>query len=280
MATNKANVPKTYHVIEPSTGWTKLRLKELYQYRELLWVLTARDIKVRYKQTVLGITWALIQPVSSMIIFSVIFGKLAKIDTGETPYPIFVYAGLLPWTFFSTALSSSAGSILNSGYLLSKVYFPRFILPIAGIGSGILDFFISLTLLFALMVYFNVGLTLNLLAAPLILLGTVLTAVGVGGLLAGVSVRYRDFRYVIPFMIQFWMYISPVVYPPTLIPESYRWLIFLNPMAGFIDGFRAAFLGQDFNLVALGISGSISILFFIAGALVFSRYEKQIADII
>lgn len=271
---------QTRHVIVPRSGWSLPNIVELYQYRELLWVLAARDIKVRYKQTVLGVLWALIQPVSTMIIFSIIFGRFAKIDSGDIPYPIFVYAGLLPWTFFSSSLTNTSNALLSSGYILSKVYFPRFILPMASIGAALVDFFISMSLLFVLMIYYEVSVTANIIMAPLILLGTIFTAVGVGGLLSGIAVRYRDFRYVIPFAVQFWMYISPVVYPPTLIPEAYRWLLYINPMTGFIDGFRSAFLGEAFNWSSLGISATISLLFFIAGAFVFSRFEKQVADII
>ena len=280
MTQTASNPPPSRHIIKPRSGWSLPDFKELFRYRELLWVLAARDIKVRYKQTVLGILWALIQPVSSMIIFSIIFGRLAKIDSGDIPYPIFVYAGLLPWTFFSASLTNTSNALLNSGYILTKVYFPRFILPMASVGAALVDFMISLSLLFALMAYYEVPITIHLLMAPIILLGTVFTAIGVGGFLSGIAVRYRDFRYVIPFGIQFWMYISPVVYPPTLIPETYRWLLYVNPMTGFIDGFRSAFLGEPFNWSSLGISATISLLFFVAGTIVFARFEKQVADII
>lgn len=267
-------------VIEPSRGWRSLDLKELWAYRELLWVLTERDIKVRYKQTVLGAAWAVIQPLMLMVVFSVFFGKLAKMPSDGIPYPIFAYCALLPWTFFANALASSAGSVVGSANLISKVYFPRLIIPLASIGSWLVDFLIATVILLGLMLYYGVGWGWNLLAAPLLLLAVMFAALGVGTLLAALTVAYRDFRYVIPFLIQFWMFATPVVYPASLVPPHWRWLIELNPMTGLIEGFRSAFLGRSFDLGALGISVVVSVVVLLVAVAYFERVERRFADIV
>ncbi len=225
-------------VITPPVGWQALDLGALWRYRELLWVLTERDIKVRYKQTALGFAWAIIQPVMMMVVFSVFFGSLARMPSDGLPYPIFVYAGLLPWTFFATAIANSAGSLVNSSNLVSKVYFPRLVIPLSSVGSALVDFAVAGGVLLGMCAWYGVGWSLNLLAAPVLIAGTIFIALGVGVLLSALTVAYRDFRYVIPFLVQFWMFATPVVYPASLVPETWRWLLFLNPMAGFIEGFR------------------------------------------
>jgi lipopolysaccharide transport system permease protein len=273
-----AKLPLT--VITPPSGWRALDLNELWHYRELAWVLTERDIKVRYKQTVLGFAWAIIQPVTLMAVFSIFFGGLAKMPSDGLPYPIFVYAGLLPWTFFSNAIAGSANSLVGSANLLSKVYFPRLFIPFSAVGSGLVDFAIATVILLLMCIWYGVGWSLNLLAAPLLVAGTVFIALGVGVFLAALNVAYRDFRYVIPFLIQFWMFVTPVVYPASLVPEGWRWLLFLNPMAGFIEGFRSAFLGRPFDWTAISISLAVAAAAFVIGVAYFQKVERRFADII
>ena len=267
-------------IIEPSRGWRTLDLKELWAYRELLWVLTARDIKVRYKQTVLGFAWAIIQPVMMMVVFSIFFGRLAGMPSDGFPYPIFVYAGLLPWTFFANAVSTSGNSLIGSTQLVSKVYFPRLIIPLASVGGGLVDFALSAAVLLLLMLWYGVGWSVNLLLAPLLIVGVIFIALGVGTFLSALTVAYRDFRYVVPFMIQFWMFATPVVYPASLVPEGWRWLLFLNPMAGIIEGFRSAFLGQALEVTTFLISLGVAFALFLVGVTYFEKVERRFADII
>jgi len=267
-------------IIEPQKGWRALDLKELWAYRELLFVLTMRDVKVRYKQTVLGFTWAIIQPVMMMVVFSILFGRLAQMPSDGFPYPIFVYTALLPWNFFASAVSTSANSLIGATQLVSKVYFPRLIIPLASVGSTLVDFGVSAGVLLSLMVWYGVGWTFNLLMAPLLVAGVVFTALGVGTFLSALTVAYRDFRYVIPFMIQFWMFATPVVYPASLVPAHWRWLLYLNPMAGMIEGFRSVFLGRPFDVVALAISLGVAFVLFLAGVAYFEKVERRFADII
>lgn len=267
-------------VIEPSNGWRMLDVRELWAYRELLWALSLRDVKVRYKQTVLGAAWAVIQPVTAMVIFTIVFGKLAGIPSEGFPYPVFVFAGLLPWTFFANAIGTIGGSVVGSAHLITKVYFPRLIIPLTSIGSGLVDLAVSSGVLLAIMLYYRVPWTPNLAAAPLLLLGLIGTALGVGTLLSALTVAYRDFRYVIPFLVQMWLYATPVVYPASLIPERWRWLLYLNPMAGWIEGFRSAFLGKPFDLAGLVISAVVGGLLFLGGVAYFGKVERRFADII
>jgi len=270
----------TVTVIERRRGWRALDFAELWSYRELLWVLVERDIRVRYKQTVLGVAWAVIQPTAAMLLFSIVFGQLAKIPSDGLPYPVFVYAALLPWTFFAASISSSANSLVGQQHLISKVYFPRLIIPLSSAGAGIVDFLVSSVVMLCLMWYFGVGWSLHLLAVPLLLLAVIFIALGVGTLLAALTVTYRDFRYVIPFMVQFWMYATPVVYPASLIPERWQWLLYVNPMAGLIEGFRSAFLGRPFDLQGLAISGATAVIIFASGIYIFEKTERRFADII
>jgi len=267
-------------VIEPQKGWRALNFKELWAYRELLMVLAQRDIKVRYKQTVLGVAWAVIQPLATMLLFSLVFGRLAKIPSDGLPYPIFVYAGLLPWTFFANAISTSGNSLVGQQHLISKVYFPRLIIPLSSIGTGLIDFAISALILLALMFYYGIGWSLNLLAVPFLVVVVIFIALGVGTLLSALTVSYRDFRFVIPFMVQFWMWATPVVYPASLFPEKWQWVLFLNPMAGLIEGFRSAFLNRPFDLTGLAISLSVAMVVFMLGIFYFEKMERRFADII
>lgn len=267
-------------VIEPPKGWHMLDWRELWAYRELLWVLTARDVKVRYKQTVLGAAWAIIRPVTAMVIFSVVFGQLAKMPSDGYPYPVFVYAALLPWTFFSTAISTSAQSLVGSAHLVSKVYFPRLIIPLASAGSGLIDLLVSTGILLLMMLWYGVGWSWNLLAAPVLLAAVVFAALGVGTMLSALTVAYRDFIHITPFLVQIWMYVTPVIFPVSLVPPRWQWLLYLNPMTGLVEGFRAAFLGKPLDLPGLGVSLGISIVLFIAGVAYFERVERRFADII
>jgi lipopolysaccharide transport system permease protein len=267
-------------ILKPQSGWRLLDLNELWAYRELLYVLTMRDIKVRYKQTLLGFAWAIIQPVMLMVVFSIFFGRLAQMPSDGYPYPIFVYAALLPWTFFANATTSSANSLVGASHLVSKVYFPRLIIPLSSVGSGLVDFSIAAVILLLLLIYYRVSLTFNLLMAPILVAGLVLTALGVGTFLAALNVAYRDFRYVVPFMVQFWMFATPVAYPASLVPARWQWTLYLNPMAGVIEGFRSTFLGRPFDLAGLLVSLAIAVILFAAGIAYFEKVERRFADII
>lgn len=267
-------------VIEPTRGWRALDLRELWAYRELLWVLAGRDVRVRYKQTLLGAAWAILRPLLTMAIFTVVFGRLAGMPSDGYPYAVFVYAGLLPWTFFATALAASGASLVGSSALVSKVYFPRLIIPLSSIGAALVDLLVSTGVLFVLMVAYGVDFGPRLLFAPLLFLAVVFTALGVGTLASAMTVTYRDVSHLLPFLIQIWLYVTPVIYPVSMIPERWRWLLFLNPMAGLVDGFRSAFLGQPFDAAALGISAATSILLFLAGVAFFERVERRFADVI
>jgi len=276
---NQSNaVPTT--VIQPSRGLLSLKLGELWRHRELLYFLTWRDVKVRYKQAVLGFLWAFIQPFLKMIVFSIIFGGLAKMDSEGFPYPIFLYAGLLPWQFFASAVNQSGQSIVGGVNLITKVYFPRLIMPVASVGACLVDFAISFGILIGMMFYYHVSPNLStLMVLPLVLV-TILSALGVGILVSALNAAYRDFRYVLPFLVQIWMYLTPVVYPVTLIPERFRWVILLNPMAGVVDAYRSAILGKPFEWGNLGISLGIATVMFLIGLAYFRKTERYFADIV
>ncbi|MBW2150880.1 MAG: ABC transporter permease, partial [Deltaproteobacteria bacterium] len=240
-------MPDTYEtitIIEPKRGWIPVDLHEIWNYRELLHFLTKRDIKVRYKQTVLGGLWAVIQPFFTMVVFTLFFGRMAKMPSDGIPYPIFVYAGLLPWTYFSNALSSSGNSLVGNANLITKVYFPRIIIPASASLAHLLDFFIAMSVLGALMVHYRYLPGLEILLFPFLVGLTFLCAVGVGMWLSAMNVQYRDIRYVIPFLIQLWLFISPVIYPVSMVDEKYRWLLAINPMGGVINAYRSSLLGH------------------------------------
>jgi lipopolysaccharide transport system permease protein len=267
-------------VIEPPRGWRMLDWRELWAYRELLWVLTSRDIKVRYKQTILGAAWAIIRPVTTMVIFSVVFGQFARMPSDGYPYPIFVYAALLPWTFFAAAIGASGHSLVGSAHLVSKVYFPRLIIPLSSIGAGLVDLLVSVGILLLMMLWYGVGWSWNLLAAPLLLLAVIFLALGVGTLLSALTVAYRDFTHLTPFVIQIWMYVTPVIFPASLVPPRWHWLLYANPMTGLVEGFRASFLGKPFDVVGMAQSLAISIVIFAVGIAYFEKVERRFADII
>ena len=268
-------------VIEPKTGWVPVDFREIWNYRELLYFLTKRDIKVRYKQTVLGGLWAVIQPAFTMLVFTLFFGRLAKMPSDGLPYPIFVYAGLLPWTYFANALSASGNSLVGSSNLITKVYFPRIVVPASAALAGLLDFFIALFVLAALMIWYQFLPGPSILLFPFLVALTFLCAVGVGLWLSALNVQYRDIRYAIPFLIQVWMFLSPVIYPVSLVQGKYQWLLALNPMGGVIHAYRAALLGHqpiDWGLLAL--STVIILAIFLGGLYYFRRMERVFADVV
>ena len=268
-------------IIEPKKGWVPVDLREIWDYRELLYFLTKRDIKVRYKQTILGGLWAVIQPAFTMIVFTLFFGRLARVPSDGLPYPIFVYAGLLPWTYFANAVSTSGNSLVGSANLITKVYFPRLMVPASAALAGLLDFFIALLVLAALMVYYQFLPGAGILLFPFLVALTFLCTVGVGLWLSALNVQYRDIRYAIPFLIQIWMFLSPVIYPVSLLKDKYQWLLALNPMGGVIHAYRASLLGhQPIDWPLLGLSALIIIALFLGGLYYFRRMEKVFADVV
>ncbi len=268
-------------VVEPSRGLFQLDLRAIWEYRELLFFLVWRDVKVRYKQTVLGATWAILQPVMTMTIFTVIFSYFARMPSDGLPYPVFAYAALLPWNYFSQAMNRSGNSLVGNAGLITKVYFPRLMIPLASIVTPAVDLAVSFIPLLGLMVWYGITPSHRVLALPLFLLLAMLTALSIGLWLSPVHARYHDVGYAIPFLTQFWMYASPVVYPVSLVPEQWRWLYGLNPMVGVIEGFRWALLGKispDFRVLA--ISAAVVLLLFLGGVVFFKRMERTFADII
>jgi lipopolysaccharide transport system permease protein len=273
--------PRHKMIIRPTRGWIALRLGELWEYRELLYFLVWRDVKVRYKQTFLGVGWAVLQPLLTMVIFSTVFGNFAKIPSDGVPYPIFSYVALLPWNFFSAALGRAGNSLVSSANLIRKVYFPRLVVPIAATLGGLLDFLVAFVILIGMMLYYNIYPTIMILTLPLFLLLAVASALAMGLWLAALNVKYRDVGYIIPFLIQIWMYASPVVYPVSLVPERWRIIFALNPMTGVIEGFRAALLGTpSLDWLTLIPSVVIVIILLVSGALYFRRTEKTFADVV
>lgn len=267
-------------IIEPSRGWRLPDLKELWAYRELLYVLGERDVKVRYKQTVLGAAWAILQPLATMLLFTLIFGRFAKIPSDGYPYAVFVYAGLLPWNLFSATVSASSQSLVGSSSLLTKVWFPRLLVPTSSVASPLVDFVVSSVILLILMIGYDIAWSARLLLLPLLVVLLVMLASGIGTALAALVVTYRDVRFIIPFLVQFWMFASPVIYPPTLVPEPWRWVLSLNPMTGIIESFRWAFLGKPFDGTSLLISIVITVSVFLFAIVYFQRVEKGFADVI
>jgi lipopolysaccharide transport system permease protein len=268
-------------IIEPKKGWISIDVAAIWRHRELLYFLAKRDIKVRYKQTVLGGLWAIIQPFFTMLVFTIFFGRLAKIPSDGIPYPVFVYAALVPWTYFANALSGSGNSLVGSANLITKVYFPRLIVPAAASIAGLLDFAIALSILAILMVYYHIMPGPALLLFPFLVVLTFLCAVGVGLWLSALNVQYRDIRYAIPFLIQLWLFLSPVIYPASMINAHRRWLMALNPMAGVIEAYRASLFNKlTVNWSMLGISTIMIMILFTGGLYYFRRMEKSFADLV
>jgi lipopolysaccharide transport system permease protein len=270
--------PQAVFVIEPRSGWVPIDWRELWTYRELLGFLVWRDLKVRYKQTVLGAAWAILQPLMTMVVFTILFGRWANMPSDGLPYSLFAFAALIPWSFFANALAATSGSLVGSTHLISKVYFPRLLIPLSSLGTGLMDVVISLAVMLVMMPFYDVAITWQLLALPLMIVLTLAIAFGVGSAVSSLNVMYRDIRYVVPFLTQIWMFGSPVIYPVSLVPAEWRWAYYLNPMAGAIEGFRAALLGTPFNLPALGMSAIVTIVLLWIGLAYFRRVEGRIAD--
>ena len=268
-------------VIRPSRGWVALRLRDLWEYRDLLYFLVWRDLKVRYKQTALGAAWAIIQPFFTMVVFSIFFGQLAKIPSEGLPYPIFAYCALLPWQLFSRALTESGNSLIANEPLLTRVYFPRLVIPLSVVLAGLVDFGIAFVILLGMMAYYGIAPTTAVFTLPLFLLLALGTALGVGLWLSALNVQYRDVRYTIPFLTQFWLFATPIVYPSSLVPEPWRAFLGLNPMAGVVEGFRWALLGtaQAPGLMLVSsVAASVALL--IGGLFYFRRMERIFADVV
>jgi homopolymeric O-antigen transport system permease protein len=267
--------------IEPSRGWVSLKLREVWEYRELLFFLTWRNIQVRYKQTALGVTWAVIQPLFTMLVFSLFFGRLAKVPSDGVPYPIFAFAALVPWTFFSNGLSQSSNSLVGNSNLIKKVYFPRLTIPISTVLSGLVDFMLAFVMLLGMMFYYGIVPTANVLWIPLLLLLALVTSLGVGLWLSALNVQYRDVQHAVPFLTQFWMFSTPIAYPSSMLSEPWRTLYGLNPMVGVVEGFRWALLGTKAGPGAILIASSlVAALILVGGAFYFRRMEKTFADVI
>jgi homopolymeric O-antigen transport system permease protein len=266
-------------VLEPQRAWVNIGFRELWAYRELLFFLIWRDVKVRYKQTALGVAWAIIQPLFTMLIFTIFFGRLAGLPSDNLPYPIFAFAGLLPWTFFTNAVTASGNSLVGSANLITKVYFPRMIVPAASVGAGLVDFAIAFLVFIPMMVYYGVAPTWQLLMlVPLLILATLL-ALGVGMWMSAMNVKYRDIRYALPFLMQLWMFVSPIIYPASLL-KNWRWLLAFNPLTGIIEGFRSALLARPFGWFSIAVSAAITFAVLLFATYSFRRMEKRFADIV
>lgn len=267
-------------VIEPQTGFVRLDVAELWHYRDLLYFLTRREISLRYKQTVLGFAWAIIQPLMTMVVFTVFLGRLARVPSDGIPYPVFSYLGLLPWTYFSNAVTRSGASLVSNSQLLSKVYFPRVLIPLSGVLSAMVDFLIAFVVLIGLMLWYGIVPSASaVLLVPLTLL-TAAAAMGVGMWLAALNVKYRDVTHAVPFLVQIWMYATPVVYPASVVPDKWRLLFALNPLTGIIEAFRAATLGRPVPWSLLGVSAAMTVVAVAVGLWQFGRMERSFADVV
>jgi lipopolysaccharide transport system permease protein len=267
-------------VIVPESPWLHLNLREIWDYRELLWFLIWRDVKVRYRQTALGAGWAIIQPLTAMVIFSVVFGQLANLPSDGIPYPIFTYTALLPWNFFSSGLTRATASLVAGSNLVSKVYFPRVIIPLSAVMGALVDFAFAFLVLIGLMLYYGIAPTWRIVVLPFLLLLALGVAFGVGLWFSALNVRYRDVSYIVPFIVQVWLYASPVAYSSSLIPPQWQWLYALNPMVGVIDGFRWALLGTSWSPGAVFLSTVIVLLILVLGMFYFHRMQDSFADIV
>lgn len=268
-------------VITPAKGWMRLGLADVWAYRELLYFLTWRDIKVRYKQTALGAAWAVLQPFMTMVVFSLFFGRLAQIPSEGVPYPIFTYAALVPWTFFANGVTLSSQSMVGNSNLITKVYFPRLIVPVAAVVSGLVDFGIAMVVLLGMMVFYGIAPSWHIITLPAFLLLALVSALGVGLWLSAMNVKYRDIRYIVPFLMQFWLFATPIAYPSTLLTEPWRTLYGLNPMVGVVEGFRWALLDTRTapGLITL-FSAVAAVVLLVTGAYYFRRMEKTFADVV
>ena len=268
-------------VVTPSRGWVSLQLRSLWEYRELLYFLVWRDVKVRYKQTVLGVMWAVLQPFMTMVVFSIFFGRLGQIPSDGLPYPVFAYTALLPWQLFAGSLVASSNSLIVNQGLVTKVYFPRLVIPLSAVFVGLVDFSVSFAILLGLMMYYGIFPSLAVVFVPLFVLLSIVAALAVGVWLAALNVQYRDVQYTIPFLTQFWLFITPIAYPSSLVPEQWRTVYSLNPMVGVVDGFRWALLGQtpppDVSVV---VSTLVTGILLLSGLVYFRRMERSFADVV
>jgi len=271
----------TKSILKPSNGWAALNLRDLWLYRELIFFMTWRDLKVRYKQTLLGASWAILQPFLTMVVFSIFFGNLAKVPSDGVPYPIFSYTALIPWTLFSKALQDASRSLVSNSHMITKVYFPRMVLPLSSVLAGVVDFLLAFVVLLGMMFFYKIPPTVNIWVLPLFLLLALVTAVGVGLWLSALNVLFRDINYVLPFLTQFWMYLTPIAYPTSMIPSEWQLIYALNPMTGVVDGFRWALLGtgQPPGITML-ISSIVAVVLLISGLFYFRRMERLFADMV
>lgn len=268
--------------IGPTSGWRAFSIAELWRYRELLMAFTSRNIKIRYKQTIFGASWAIMQPLIQMIVFTIIFGRIAKVDSYDLPYPIFVYVALVPWTFFSQGISTASNSLVGGGGMMKQVYFERLCIPISSILSCLVDFCLAFLILIALMIYYGIAPTVNIVFLPFFVLLAVATALGVSLLLSSLNVQFRDVKHIVPFLVQTWMFASPVVYPITLIENDFlRYVYALNPMVGVIEGFRWSILGLDTAPgIAILVSIVVAMALLVFGSFYFKRMERTFADVV
>lgn len=271
---------KPWLIIDAERRWNGLELRDLWAHRDLFLLLAWRDIKVRYQQTVLGAAWAILQPLLSAVVFTILFGKLARVPSEGEPYAIFSYAALLPWNFANNAVTNSSNSLVGNASLITKVYFPRLVIPGAAVAAALMDFAIAAVMLFILMPWFGVAFSLRLLMFPALVLLTAIIALGAGLWSAALNVKYRDVRYALPFALQLWMYLTPIIYPANIVPHRWRWVLELNPLTGIVEGFRDAIFDRPFNWSTLGFSAVIGILLLAWSVIVFRRMEQEFADVI
>ncbi len=279
-ADRQEGADRWHSLIKSETAGVQLNLGELWHYRELLYFLTLRDIKVRYKQTLMGVAWVIIQPLTTVLIFTLVFNRFVRFDTGSLPYPLFALSGLLMWQFFASAVTNSTNSMVSNAHLITKVYFPRMFIPAASVSAGLLDLGVAFLLLVVLVFYYGITLTLNLLLLPVFILMIALVALGAGMFSAAVTVKYRDLRHALPFIIQLWMFASPVIYPASLVPDKWQWLVIINPIAGIIEGFRAAITGPPFAWNHILISLAITLVLLLGAVYIFRRFEDTFADVV
>ena len=272
--------PPRRALIKSEEAGVQLNLAELWYFRELLYFLTLRDVKVRYKQTVMGLAWVIIQPLGTMLIFTLVFNRFVRLDAGPLPYPLFALSGLLLWLFFANAVTNSTNSLISNANLITKVYFPRMFIPAASVGAGLVDLGVAFLLLIVMCFYYGVSLSLHSLLLPLIILLMALLALSVGLLSAALTVKYRDLRHALPFIIQLWMFASPVIYPANVVPEKWKWLLTVNPVAGIIEAFRASLTGQPFNWFHLSIAAATTLVLLLCSVYVFRRFEDTFADVV
>jgi lipopolysaccharide transport system permease protein len=267
--------------IKPRGRWASLKLGELWRYRELLYFFIWRDLKVRYKQTILGASWAILQPFLTMVVFSIFFGRLAQVPSDDLPYPVFAYSALVPWTFFANGLTQASNSIVSNSGMVKKIYFPRLTLPVATVMAGLVDFALALAVLIGMMFFYQLVPTVNIVWLPLLLLLALITSLGVSLWFAAFNVRFRDVRHIIPFLVQFWLFMTPIAYPSSLVPEQWRLVYSLNPMVGVVEGFRWALLGTDTSPGPIIIVSSlVAVCLLVGGIIYFRRMESSFADIV